>query len=85
MAPASPPAPPLMALQAIIQREGVHRVILEEYPEGVYVLVYDTAEAVAPCQDHLQDNWQIAKRAAREDYGIEDWMWNEVPDTRFNG
>lgn len=76
-----------MALQAIIDRDGVHRVVLEEYPEGVYVLVYFDPDSPAdsPDRDNLQDNWTIAKMAAREHYGITDDAWREVPDTRFNG
>lgn len=76
-----------MALEAIIKQKNAYRIVLEEYPEGVYVLVYDSADASndGPCQDHLQDNWGIAKLQAREDYGITEDQWKEVPDTFFNG
>ena len=76
-----------MALEAIINRKDAYRIVLEEYPEDVYVLVYESAVAGdnSPCQDHLQDNWEIAKRQAREDFGMTDDMWKEIPDTRFNG
>jgi hypothetical protein len=76
-----------MALEAIVNLDGAYRIVLEEYPEGVYVLVYQSPDdpADSPCQDHLQDNWAIAKRAAQEDYGIRDHQWREIPDTRFNG
>jgi len=76
-----------MALQAIINRPGAYRVVLEEYPEGVYVLVYESADddERSPCQDHLQNDWAMAKRAALHDFGIDDDQWTEIPDTRFNG
>ena len=76
-----------MALQAITNRHGVYRIVLEESPEGVYVLVYESADSddQSPCQDHLQDNWDIAKRQAREDFGVLDDQWKEIPDTHFNG
>jgi len=76
-----------MALEAIINQKDAYRIVLEEYPEGVYVLVYDSPEAAVdgPCQDHLQDNWDIAKRQAREDFGVADDQWKEIPDTFFNG
>jgi hypothetical protein len=76
-----------MALEAIVDRKGAYRVVLEEYPEGVYVLVYDTAAAAddGPCQDHLQDDWQIAKRQALDDFGVTEDQWTEIPDTFFNG
>jgi hypothetical protein len=45
-----------MALEAIINQPHFNRVILEEYAEGVYVLVFKPGEEW-PCRDHLQDNW----------------------------
>jgi hypothetical protein len=74
-----------MALEARVNQEGVFRVVLEEYPEGVYLLVFDGPQAQWPCEDHLQRDWAMAKRAALQDYGITDEMWKEIPDTRFNG
>ena len=74
-----------MALERIITKPGAYRVVLEEYPEGVYVLVYETPESQWPYRDHLQDDWPMAKRAALQDYGITEEMWKEIPDTKFNG
>ena len=74
-----------MALEAILDRPGVYRVVLEEYPEGVYVLVFDTPDAKWPREDHLQNDWAMAKRAASQDYGIADDVWREIPETGFNG
>jgi hypothetical protein len=75
-----------MALEAIINRQGVYRVVLEEYSEGVYVLVYDSPDAPkGPCEDHLQNDWPMAKRAAFQDYGIADHQWKEIPDTNVMG
>jgi hypothetical protein len=59
--------------------------VLEQYPEGVYVLVFYTAASEWPCRDNLQDDWRIAKLAALEDYGITDAMWREIPDTGIMG
>jgi hypothetical protein len=75
-----------MALEAILNRPGVYRIVLEEYPEGVYVLVYDSIEAPrGPRKDYLQDDWNMAKIAALEDYGITDDQWKEIPDPRYRG
>jgi hypothetical protein len=76
-----------MALEAIINRDGAYRIVLEEYPEGVYLLVYESADVAAdsPCQDHLQDNWDMARSQARDDFGVTDDQWREIPDTAFNG
>ncbi len=67
-----------MALEATTLQ--AQRVVLEECPEGVYVLVFK-ADDRRPCQDHLQDGWEMAKRHAFEDFGITDTMWREIPDT----
>ena len=74
-----------MALEAIVNRDGVFRVVLEQYPEGVYVLVFDTPKARSPREDHLQNDWATGRRAALQDYGVTEDMWKEIPDTRFNG
>jgi len=74
-----------MALEAIVCRGNAFRVVLEEYPEGVYLLVFGTCDEQSPSEDHLQDDWAMAKRAALQDYGITEDMWKEIPDTRFNG
>ena len=76
-----------MALEAIINDNNVYRVVLEEYPEGVYVLIYDSADvgSESPCEDHLQDNWEIAKLSAQRRFNISDDQWREIPDTCFNG
>lgn len=74
-----------MALQAILNRPGAYRVVLEEQPEGVYVYVFDTPDAKWPYQDHLQDDWEMAKRAALEDYGVADDGWTTISDTHIHG
>jgi hypothetical protein len=74
-----------MALEAIINKPGACRVVLEEYPEGVYVLVYETSESQWPYRDNLQNDWAMAKRSALHRHGIIEEMWREIPDTKFNG
>jgi hypothetical protein len=76
-----------MALEAIINRKDAYRIVLEEYPEGVYVLVYESADVGddSPCEDHLQPTWEVAKRSALRRFGVTDDQWKEIPDTRFNG
>ena len=70
-----------MALQAIVDIKGVYRVILEHYPEGVYVLIFESPDSQYPYKDYLQLDWDMAKRACFQDFGISDEMWHEVPDT----
>ena len=73
-----------MALEAIVQRPQAQRIILEEQPEGVYVLVFNAGEQW-PCQDYLQDDWAMAKLHALEDFGVTDEMWRQIIDTGLVG
>jgi hypothetical protein len=73
-----------MALEAIINQPQFHRVILEEYAEGVYVFVFKPGEEW-PCRDNLQNDWEMAKRSARHHYGVTEEMWREIPDTGIMG
>ena len=77
-----------MALEAKVGRTGetgVDRVVLEQYPEGVYVYVFERPDSRFPEWDHLQDDWDMAKRACAQDYGIALDVWKEIPDTSLHG
>ena len=74
-----------MALQAIVDKPGVYKVILERYPEGVYVLVYDRPDTEKTTQDHLQDDWEMAKRSCLHRLGITENMWHQIPNTGLMG
>lgn len=75
----------IMALYAEVERNDVHHVILEEYCEGVYVLVFATADESSPSQDHLQNDMAMAKRACEQDFHITESMWKTIPDTGIMG
>ncbi len=70
-----------MALEAILNRQGIYKVVLQERPEGIYIFVFDRPESRVSLRDHLQDNWEIAKRCASEDHGVTEDMWREIPET----
>jgi hypothetical protein len=69
-----------MAYEVIPNRPDVHRILLEERAEGVYVNVFETSTSPGPYKDWLQDDLEMAKRACRQDYGIQETEWREVPD-----
>ena len=73
-----------MAYQAILNRQGVYRLLLEEYSEGTYVLVFDKSMAPGPAKDYLQLNLAMAKRACEQDFGTSDSDWKEVPNERWH-
>ena len=54
---------------------GFHKVVLEEAPEGTYVLVYETARSSFPEKDYLQDDLESAREMCREDFGIPVSSW----------
>jgi hypothetical protein len=69
-----------MGYEAIVNQPGAYRVSLEERQEGVYVNVFESPSATEPYIDILQTNLDMAKRACKEDYGIEDHQWHEIVD-----
>ena len=70
-----------MALEAIINRPDVHKVILEEASEMVYLFAFALPSSDGPFYDRVYDNWDQANQAAFRDYEIRDEMWREIPDT----
>jgi hypothetical protein len=72
-----------MALEARIGRAGADRVVLEEYPEGIYVFVFEQADSPHPYRDYLQDTWDQAKGFCKRKYGIAESVWTEISDPRL--
>jgi hypothetical protein len=73
-----------MAWQVTLNRPGLYRILFESAVEGTYVNVFNSADAAGPFQDQLQDNLEMAMRACRQDYGIADADWQQVPDERWH-
>lgn len=73
-----------MAYEVILNKPGVYRILLEEYPEGVYINVFETSSSPGPYIDWLQDDLEMAKRVCREDYGVSDEQWLPAPDERWH-
>ena len=69
-----------MAYEAIPNRPRAYRVFLEERSEGVYINVFESAEAEEPYIDWLAPHLQGAKLKGREEYGIQEDDWKEVPN-----
>lgn len=72
-----------MALEAKIKRVGVERVVLEQYPEGIYVFVFEQPDSPHPYRDYLQDNWEMAKGFCQDEYGIDAGSWTEIPNPKL--
>jgi len=70
----------MAAYEAIADRPGAYRVVLEERAEGVYVNVFADASSSNPYIDILQSDLAMAKRVCRQDYGIEEHQWRQIPD-----
>jgi len=70
--------------EAIANRPGVYRVVLEEGAEGVYVNVFEHASSTEPYIDILQDDLEMAKRACYQDYGIQEHQWRPIPDVDWH-
>ncbi len=70
-----------MAYEAIPNRPGVYRVVLEESPEDVYIFVFQRPDSPFPERDHLQDDLEMAMSACEEDFGIDRGVWCLIPTT----
>lgn len=71
-----------MAYQAILARPGVYRILIEQYPEGVYVDIFETATSQAPEQDHFQPDFLIALKQCERLYNVSAAGFSLVPDER---
>lgn len=72
-----------MALESY-SKDKTCKLILETYPEGVYVYVFEGDEK-SPSKDHLQNTLDIAKKQAYEDYNVEPETWNEISNICLHG
>lgn len=64
-----------MALVAEVSRGGIRRVVLEQHPEGVYLLAFEDESSARPVQGHRHNDLDGAKLAALEVYGVTEAMW----------
>jgi hypothetical protein len=71
-----------MAYEAILGRPGLHRVLLEQYSEGVYLDVFESPGSESPCRDYFQPDLLIALKMCEEDYGLRASDFRIVPDER---
>lgn len=56
--------------------QGFHRVVLERDEfVGVYVYVFETATALTPSRDYLQDDLEMAMVFCFEDLGVPRTSW----------
>ena len=70
-----------LAFEAIVNRGGVHKIVLQERPEGFYVFSFPGPENKNSLRDDLQDDLAMAKICSAELYGTSDDLWRQIPDT----
>lgn len=73
-----------MAYQVMLNRPGLHRILLEERSEGVYVNIFEHATSNGPCLDYLQDDLAMAIRMCERNYGVAPDQWQSVPDEQWH-
>src|SRR6476659_2675600 len=59
-----------MAYEAYPKSSTAFRVVLESYPEGVYVFVFQSEASAFTETDMLQDTLEMAKLACEQDFGV---------------
>lgn len=73
-----------MALEVVVNKPGLYRILLEPTAEGVYVNIFDSPTAPGPSKDYLQNDMEMAIHACMVDYGIPPSAWKEVPDENWH-
>jgi hypothetical protein len=73
-----------MAYEAMSDRPQVYRVLLEARSEGVYINVFDSENALEPYIDRLAPTLQGAMLGCKEEFGIQEAEWREVPDESWH-
>jgi hypothetical protein len=71
----------MRAFEAVLNRDNLHRIVLQERPEEVYVFAFADPDDSICIADHLQDDVAMAKRCSAEQYGTTAEIWHEIPDT----
>ena len=74
----------VMAYQVILNKTGLYRILLECYPEGVFVNIFDSAFSMGPVQDHYQPDLALAKTFCEETLGVDCSSWVEVPNETWH-
>jgi len=74
-----------MAYEVIVNKPGLYRILLEEYPEGVYIYIFESPNGPGPEKDYLEHDLESAKRICKMEYGIEEHEWREVPNENMHG
>lgn len=69
-----------MAYEVILNRDNVHRILLEPRAEGCYVNVFQAPGDEYPFRDMLQDDLEMAMRDCQQDYGVSPEAWRVVPN-----
>jgi hypothetical protein len=68
-----------MALEAFPSNGSAYRIVLDAKREGVYVFVFLTNQSASPEIDLLQDDFEMAKIACEDDFGVSPDAWIAVP------
>lgn len=73
-----------MSLQVVLNKPRIYRILLECYPEGVFVNVFESSTSPGPIQDHYQPDLMMAKRYCKETFDVNPLDWVEVPDETWH-
>jgi hypothetical protein len=73
-----------MNYEAVVNRPGAYRVVLEERPEGVYINVFESPEAEEPYIDWLAPHLQGAKLKATKEFGIHEDEWKQAANEHWH-
>ncbi len=52
-----------MAWEVVLSRDKLHKIVLQEGPEGTYVLIFESESSGDPEQDHFQADLSMGSRS----------------------
>ncbi|VTS06497.1 hypothetical protein [Tuwongella immobilis] len=73
-----------MAFEVILNQPNRYRVLLECYPEGVFVNLFEMEDSPRPIQDPFQPDLALAKQFCEDRFGIPLDAWVEIPDEEWH-
>jgi len=74
-----------MAYEVILNRSPVYRILLEQYMDGVYIDVFDSADSKNSVRDYFQPDFLIALKQCESEYGLTALSFSYVPDEHIHG
>ncbi len=58
-----------------VNTDGFDRIELVQEKEGVYIFIFERSDSAFPERDYLVDDFDVAREACADDYGVPFNSW----------